>query len=44
MLVAGAWVVNTVVSLPRESLTGLLIAALGVPGYLYWTRKRRRVA
>jgi APA family basic amino acid/polyamine antiporter len=44
MLVAGAWVVNTVVSLPRESLTGLLIAALGVPGYLFWTRKRRRAS
>jgi APA family basic amino acid/polyamine antiporter len=41
LLIAGGWVVNTVVSLPRESLSGLLIAALGIPGYLYWSRKRR---
>jgi len=41
LMVAGAWVINTLISLPRESLTGLLIAALGIPGYLYWTRKQR---
>ena len=44
LLVAGAWVLNTLIALPRESLTGLLIAALGIPGYLYWTRKRGKRA
>jgi len=44
LLVAGAWVINTLVSLPRESLSGLVIAAIGVPFYLYWTRARRRSA
>ena len=41
MLIAGAWVINTLVSLPRESLSGLVIATIGVPFYLYWTRVRR---
>jgi APA family basic amino acid/polyamine antiporter len=44
LLVAGAWVINTLVSLPRESLSGLAIAAVGVPFYLYWSRDRRRPA
>ena len=41
LLVAGAWVINTLVSLPRESLSGLVIAVIGIPFYLYWTRARR---
>ena len=41
LLVAGAWVMNTIVTSPRESLSGVLIALLGIPGYLFWTRTRR---
>jgi basic amino acid/polyamine antiporter, APA family len=41
LLVAGAWVINTVVTSPRESMSGVVIAVLGIPGYLFWTRKRR---
>jgi APA family basic amino acid/polyamine antiporter len=43
LLVAGAWVINTVVSLPRESLSGLVIAVVGMPFYVHWTRARRPV-
>jgi APA family basic amino acid/polyamine antiporter len=43
LLVAGAWVINTVVSLPRESLSGLVIAVVGIPFYVHWTRARRPV-
>lgn len=38
-----AWIVNTVYSLPRESLASLGIALLGVPGYLYWAKQRRHI-
>jgi len=41
LLVAGAWVINTVVTSSRESMSGVVIAVLGIPGYLFWTRKRR---
>jgi basic amino acid/polyamine antiporter, APA family len=40
LVIATAWVINTVISLPKESLAGLGIAALGIPGYLYWSRHR----
>jgi APA family basic amino acid/polyamine antiporter len=36
----GVLVVNTVVEKPAESLSGVLLVALGLPAYLYW-RKRR---
>lgn len=40
LLVAGAWTLNTVWARPLESLAGLGLVALGVPGYLYWKRAR----
>ena len=43
ILFGSAWVVNTVISLPKESLASAGIAVLGVPGYLYWARQRRRI-
>jgi APA family basic amino acid/polyamine antiporter len=43
LLITLVWVVNTVVSMPRESLSGVAIAALGIPGYLYWSRKKKPV-
>lgn len=33
-------VVNTLITMPRESITGLFLIALGVPLYLYFNRKR----
>jgi APA family basic amino acid/polyamine antiporter len=41
LLLAGAWLVNTVWARPLESLAGLGLVALGVPGYLYWRRRSR---
>ena len=37
-----AWTLNTVVSRPLESLGGLGIVALGIPGYVYWKRQKRQ--
>jgi APA family basic amino acid/polyamine antiporter len=34
-------VVSTLIKSPRESLMGLVIVALGVPFYFYWSRKSR---
>ncbi len=38
LLVAGAWTLNTVWARPLESLAGLGLVVLGVPGYVYWKR------
>jgi APA family basic amino acid/polyamine antiporter len=42
ILIAGIWTVNTVWQRPKESLGGLLIVLAGIPGYIYWTRERRK--
>jgi APA family basic amino acid/polyamine antiporter len=36
----GILVVNTVVEKPVESLSGVLLVALGLPAYAYWSRSR----
>jgi APA family basic amino acid/polyamine antiporter len=36
-----AFVLNTLVERPMESLAGLGLLALGLPAYWYWTRKER---
>jgi APA family basic amino acid/polyamine antiporter len=41
LLAIGALIVNTLVERPLESLTGLGLLALGVPGYLMLQRRRR---
>ena len=41
LLIAFAWTVNTIWARPLESLAGLGIVLAGVPGYLYWTRRRK---
>lgn len=41
IVICTAWVINTMISSPKESLGGLAIVLLGIPGYLYWTRQRR---
>jgi APA family basic amino acid/polyamine antiporter len=40
LLAIGALIVNTLVERPLESLTGLGLLALGVPGYLMLQRRR----
>jgi APA family basic amino acid/polyamine antiporter len=40
VLIAVAWAANTVWQKPAESVIGLVILALGLPGYFYWRRKR----
>lgn len=40
LLLACAWLVNTVWARPLESLAGLGLLAVGVPGYLYWQRQK----
>lgn len=40
LLIAFAWTVNTIWARPLESLAGLFIVLAGVPGYVYWTRRR----
>ncbi|HUR37269.1 MAG TPA: amino acid permease [Terriglobales bacterium] len=39
LLLAGAWTLNTVWARPWESLAGLGLVLLGIPGYVYWKRQ-----
>lgn len=39
LVVVTAWVLNTIWASPKESLAGLAISLLGIPGYLYWKRQ-----
>lgn len=41
MLVAGAWAFVVLFQRPKEAVAGIVIVALGVPGYLYWRRSGR---
>lgn len=38
LLVAGWLLVNTLLTAPRQAIAGLLLMALGLPFYLYWSR------
>src|SRR6202158_5251437 len=43
VLVGVTWTLNTILTRPIQSLAGLGIILLGVPGYLYWKRKSRTI-
>jgi len=42
VLISGAWVLNMVITRPKEALAGTIIVLIGVPGYLYWKHASRR--
>jgi APA family basic amino acid/polyamine antiporter len=44
VVVAGGFVVNTLISNTADSMVGLLLLVLGVPFYLYWKRAVLRTA
>jgi basic amino acid/polyamine antiporter, APA family len=44
VLVSGVWALNTLVEQPKAALGGLVIVLIGVPGYLYWKGRSRRLA
>ena len=44
LLVAGWLLVNTLLTAPRQAIAGLLLMALGLPFYLYWSRPGARNA
>ena len=43
VLIAVAWTMNTVWTRPFESLVGVAILAVGLPGYFYWRALGRRI-
>ncbi|MCU1306748.1 MAG: amino acid/polyamine/organocation transporter, superfamily [Acidobacteriaceae bacterium] len=42
ILLASIWTINTLWQRPKESFGGLLIVLAGVPGYIYWSRQKRK--
>ncbi len=44
VIVAVWFVVNTIITDPRDSLIGLGLVMLGVPAYIYWNRTRNAAA
>ena len=42
VLVGAGWTLNTIITKPAETLWGLGIILLGIPGYLYWKRSSRQ--
>ncbi len=40
ILLTSIWTVNTIVARPKESLGGLMLVLIGIPGYFYWSRRR----
>ena len=44
VLITIAWTLNIIVTRPKESLAGMGIILIGVPGYLYWKRAARKSA
>jgi basic amino acid/polyamine antiporter, APA family len=44
VLIGAAWTLNTIFTRPREALAGTIIVLIGVPGYVYWKRSRKRTA
>jgi len=44
VLVGVAWTLNTIVTRPTQAFWGATIVLIGVPGYLYWKRKSRKLA
>jgi basic amino acid/polyamine antiporter, APA family len=44
ILLTSIWTVNTIVARPKESLGGLLLVLIGIPGYFYWSRQRNPAA
>ena len=43
VLIGCAWTLNTIVTKPLQAFLGTAIILIGVPGYLYWKRSRRKV-
>jgi APA family basic amino acid/polyamine antiporter len=43
ILVGVAWTLNTIIERPGEAFWGAAIVLLGVPGYLYWKKRSRRI-
>ncbi|HUM06453.1 MAG TPA: amino acid permease [Terriglobales bacterium] len=43
LLIAIVWLVNTIITRPSEALGSTIIVLLGIPFYLYWKRKSRRI-
>jgi basic amino acid/polyamine antiporter, APA family len=41
VLIGTTWTLNTIITRPAEAFWGTALVLVGVPGYLYWKRKRR---
>jgi APA family basic amino acid/polyamine antiporter len=44
VLIGTAWTLNTIITRPTEAFWGTTIVLIGVPGYLYWKRSKRKAA
>ena len=40
VVLIGGWIINTVIQRPFEAVSCLVLMALGLPGFLWWKRKR----
>lgn len=42
LIVAGLLLLNTLLTTPKQALTGIILIALGLPVYWYWARQNQR--
>jgi basic amino acid/polyamine antiporter, APA family len=44
VVLGSLWAINAAIAVPKATLKGAVIVAVGVPFYFYWKRQRKKAA